>query len=893
MHRLRQFFFRLGALFSKRKFEAVLAAEIRQHLEMMAEANRAEGMAPGEAQAAALRQFGGVEQIKEAYRDERTLVWLEQLARDFRIAVRSLLKAPGFTAATVVILALGIGANAALFSWIRVLRFDPLPGAADPARLVAVENFADAGNGAGEALTTSYLDFRDYRDHLKLLDLAAIGRGALAVGDERASERVWCELVSGNFFDVLGVVPAAGRFFGPEERTDAQNAHPVAVISRAFWQARYQASPAAIGSTLRVNRVPFTIIGVAPAGFCGTQPGLAYQVWVPLTMYGEVTHTGTWMLDDRNTRNFTMLARLKPGVTIDQAGGEAAALAGFMARRNVEDRGVGAAVVPLWRWHFGPQQIMLKPMTILMAASIVLLLIVCANVANLQLARATARQKEFSIRLALGAGRRRLARQLLVESFVLALAGAALGLVIAAWLGGTLPWLLPAVATPALVQPPLAGGVFGFTMLLAAAVAAAAGLAPALHAARANLNEVLKAGGRSGAAGAPSHRLRGVFVVAEVALAVVALVGAAMFLKSFQESRALAPGFAPEGQVLAQFNLSTAGYTRQQADSFCQRMTEMLGQQPGVTGASYADSPPLGFHGGNWEDLQVEGYQPAPGENMKTYRNLIGPGYFEVMKIPRVEGRDFDLRDGAGAPDVMIVSEEFVRRFIPQGGVIGRKVHGWGRWFTIVGVVKDIKIHHVAEGALPFFYIPMRQEYRPEYGLTFHVRTSGPAAETIAAVRRAAAAIDPALTLFDAQPMTEYIAGSLFGQKLAASMLSLLASVGLALAAMGLYSVMAYSVAQRTAEIGIRMALGAKPADVLTLVLRQGLGLAVAGVIIGSVIAGLLARIAAALFTTLHPADPVVYVGTALVTVVVAVLSVAVPAWRALRVNPLVALRNE
>ena len=338
MNWLRQIAFRLRSLFERQKIEATMTEEIGQHLEMLKDENLAAGMPPEEAHFAALRQFGGVEQVKEAYRDEWTVAWLEHLAKDFRFALRSLRKDPGVTAVAVLTLALGIGANTTIFSWGRPLLFDPQPGAADPSRLVAVENFADASNGSGERLTSSFLDFRDYRDHLRLLDITAIGRGALAVGDERASERVWCELVSGNFFDVLGVKPETGRFFSPDERKDAQNASAVAVISHTFWQTRYHASMSAIGSTLHINRVPFTIIGVAPEAFHGTQTGLAYQIWVPLTMYGQVTHTGTWMLEDRNTRNFTMLARLKPGVTIGQARDETAALAKFMAAANLEDR---------------------------------------------------------------------------------------------------------------------------------------------------------------------------------------------------------------------------------------------------------------------------------------------------------------------------------------------------------------------------------------------------------------------------------------------------------------------------------------------------------------------------------------------------------------------------
>jgi predicted permease len=813
---------------------------------------------------------------------------------DLRSAFRQLAKTPGFSAVVILTMALGIGANATTFGWIRPLLFNPLPGTTDPSRLVAVENFAIDGAAGTSPLTTSFLDFRDYRDHLKLMDITAIGRGALAVGDERSSERTWCELVSGNFFDVLGVKPEAGRFFSKDEKSDVQNAHPVAVISHTFWLKRYDKSLSAIGSTLRINRVQFTIIGVASEGFHGTQTGLDYQIWAPLAMYGEITHTGTWMLEDRPTRNFTMLARLKPAVTTEQAGYEAAALAGFMARVNGRsDEGVGVNVLPLWRWHFGPQETLLKPIEILMAASSVLFLIVCANVANLLLARATGRQREFSTRLALGASPRRLARQLLIESLLLALVGSLLGLMMADWMTGALRWLLPSIAAPTMIQTPLVGQVLVFTVLIAVVAALVAGVAPALQAARANVNDVLKGGGRSDASGAKSHRLRGLLVVAEVALAVVAMIGAGIFLRSFQSLRAMEPGFTPEGQALAQFNMYTGGYTQQQTDTFCQLMTERLKRYPGVAAVSYADTVPLGFYGGNWEDIDVEGYHPNPGENMKIYRNMVGPGYFDVMKISMVEGRDFNLRDGPQSQSVMIVSEAFVKRFIPRGDPVGRKVHGWGRWFTVVGVVKDIKIHQVNEGVSPFFYIPIRQVYRPEYGLTFHVRTAGPIQDAIAAVRHEAAEFDPTLTMFDAQSMTEYVGGSLFGQKVAASILSVLGTLGLVLAALGLYSVMAYSVAQRTGEIGIRVALGAQPRDVIAMVMRQGMGIAATGLLVGITSALALARMASAMFETVQPADPAVYLAAALFTILVALASVAIPSWRALRVEPMVALRYQ
>jgi predicted permease len=385
--------------------------------------------------------------------------------------------------------------------------------------------------------------------------------------------------------------------------------------------------------------------------------------------------------------------------------------------------------------------------------------------------------------------------------------------------------------------------------------------------------------------------LRGLLVTSEVALAVVALVGAGLFLKSFQTARSMDPGFKPEGVALARFDFSTAGYDARQTDSFCRRLREELERQPGVIAVSYDDSAPLGFGGGNWETLEVEGYVPGSNENMKIYRDLVSPGYFETMKIPLVDGRDFDLRDDVTSLKVMIVNQEFVRRFLANRSVIGRKVHGWGEWFTVVGVAKDSKYHRVTESPQPYFYIPIRQIFRPEYGLTFDVRTSGSVNEAIAALRREAGAIDPALTIFDAQPMTEYVAASLFGAKIAASLLSVLSGLGLLLAAIGLYSVMAYAVVQRTGEIGIRVTLGAQPRDIMRLVVRQGIGFALVGLIVGSLAAGALARVVAAMLVGVGPADPLVYAAATGFTVFVTLASAAIPAWRALRVDPAVALR--
>ena len=811
--------------------------------------------------------------------------------QDLRYAVRTFGKRPTFAAVAVLTIAIGIGANTTIFSWLRSLVLNPFPGATEPERVVAIENSAPDG----EPITTSYLDFRDFRDHLQLVkSVTAYGAHLFSVGDVPNVEKAWGEMASGGIFEMFGVRPEAGRFFTTEEQSDAQNAHAVVVISDGYWKTHYASDPSAVGRTLRINQTPLTIIGIAPEGFHGTHAGLDFDFWIPLTMYGQMTHTGTWMLGDRNTRNFMLLARLAPGVRIEQARAEAQALAKRMAEADAgSNLGIGATVLPVWESHFGTQAMLLAPVIVLMGIGAVVLLIVCANLGNLLLARATGRAQEFSIRLALGAKPGRLIAQLLTETSLLAISGSIGGLLLARWLGGALRWLLPGVAQPTMLAPEIDKQVFAFTAALAVLVTIVAGLIPALQASRANINDALKQGGRSGPLGIQAHRLRGAMVVSEVALAVVALVGAALFLKSFERSRAVDPGFSPEGIALAQFDFSTSGYNAQQTDTFCRRLRDRLQQLPGVNAVSYDDSVPLGFNGGNWETLEVEGYVPGPNENMKIYRDLVSPGFFESMKIPLVGGRDFDWHDDRTTQKVMIVNQEFARRFLANRQPIGVRVHGWGEWFTIVGVAKDSKYHRVTENPQPYFYIPIRQIFRPEYGLTFQVRTSGSMSEAIGEMRREAAAIDPAITIFDAESMTEYTSASLYGAKITANLLSLLSAIGLLLAAMGLYGVMAYSVAQRTREFGVRVAMGARQRDILGLIFKESVRLTIFGTAAGLVLAAVSSRIIASQIYSVSPLDPLTFGGVGLVLIVVALAASYIPAQRAAKVDPMTALRYE
>jgi len=888
---LRTFAAKVSGLLHGRKHDDEFDGEIQGHLQRLTERFQGQGMPVEEATAAARRQFGNVTLLQEDRRGLQTFSSVGALWQDLRFGVRTLRKNPGFTTIAVLTLALGIGANSTIFSWIHSVLLNPLPGAGQPERVVELESLAPSG----EWVPTSYLDFRDFREHLKQVESMSVAQPiALVVGNDVGVERVWGETVSGNFFDVLRVKPEIGRFFSGVERDDAQNAHAVAVISHSFWRSHYGESPSAIGAIVRVNRTLYTIIGVAPKEFHGSMAGLSFDLWVPATMYGQLTATGTWMLEDRKDRMFRVLARLAPGATIEQARSELASLAGFMAKADADtNEGMSATLLPVWKAHYGIQGSLLAPLTILFGASGVVLLIVCANIANLLLVRTADRRKEFSIRVALGASPMRLARQLSTEVLMLATLGSAAGLLVATWLSGSLRWLLPLTEAPRLQSGAQDSSVLLFTAGLAVAVAALAGIGPALHATRHNVSETLKESGRSGTSGMQSNRLRSLLVTSEVALAVTALIGAGLFVKSFYRVKSIQPGFDPKQVAIAKFNLSAANFDRQQADAFCRQLRERLERQSGVTAVTYADYVPLSLGEGSWEDLQVEGYVPGPSENMKIYRNLVAPGYFTLMRIPLIEGRDFTMQDDSSHAPVMIVTREFVRRFIPRGGVLNRRVFGWGKWFTIVGVVQDSKIHRLTENTRPYFYVPIRQIYRPEMGLAFYVRTSGSVGEAMQSIRRESQGVDAMVPASGVMPLNEWIAGSLFGQRIAASLLSVLAAIAFVLASIGLYGVVAYTVAQRTQEFGIRLSLGAQPRDVLRLIVKQGLAFALAGTAVGTGLALLLGRTLGSFLVNMSAADPLIFTATAVFVMVLALVAAAIPARRAMRVDPMVALRYE
>ncbi|MBS1877558.1 MAG: ABC transporter permease [Acidobacteria bacterium] len=814
---------------------------------------------------------------------------MTNLLQDFRFGLRVLLKSPGFALVAVLTLAVGIAANTAVFSWIQSVLLRPLPGVSNPETLASFENTA----ANGDATTVSYPDYRDYRDHLTQVSGLAMSRpSAFSVGEEDHAERVWGELVTGNYFEVMGVRPVIGRVFSRDEYGDKDGGYPVVVISETVWNRLYRRDPGVLGRTIRVNRQQLTIVGVVPAEFRGSMSGVSFEMWAPAVMAVSMNAMPDWMLRDRGSRMFFGAARLREGVSFERAAAEAKAVALEIARAHPDrNRGISVSLVPMSQAPFGAQSTIGGPLRILMAVCGVVLLIVCANVANLLLARSATRRKEFALRLALGAGRGRIVRQLLTENLLLAAAAAAVGIPLSMWMSQALGMMVPNTGFPVSLDVRLDGTVLAFTLLLCLAASVLSGMVPALHTARTDLNSTLQEGGRSGTAGGQSHRMRSLLVASEIALASVAMIGAGLFARSFQVASRIDPGFDPRGVLVSELYLSSAGYKVPDRIKFCAQLRERLESQPGVTAVTYADYIPLGFADGSWEPLQVEGYVPGPAENMNIYRTVSAPGYFNLMRIPMIDGRDFRETDDKKSGYVMVVNQTFAKRFFNGANPIGRKVHGWGAWWTVVGMVKDTKFHQPNEEQRPLFWVPFRQAYREDLGISIYVRTMGDANSAIAAMRREAAAMDPTVGMFDATPLTEFMTASLFAQKMAASLLGALGAIALALAAVGLYSVMAYSIAQRTQEFGIRMALGASPGDVLASVLKSAMGLVLGGMAVGVGAAVVLSRAVSGQLVNTSATDPMIFIAAPAFLALVGLIAAAVPALRATRIDPNVALR--
>ena len=804
--------------------------------------------------------------------------------QSLQYSVRRLMKAPGISLIIALSIGLGIGANTTVFTWMESLVLNPYPLVKDSETLVAVNLATSDGQ---DSLPVSYPTYLDWRDTSKSFDgivAHTLLRLNLKRGSDAQGEPVWGELTSGNYFDVLGVPAILGRTFAPDEE---RNGSQVAVLSHNLWQRKFGGDRLIIGRHVLLNGADITVIGVAPEGFRGVFAGYGFDLWMPVTLQPVLVHTGS-RLADRNDRWLQATARLKEGVTREQANNEMKALTQRISEINGEIPVTGAAV-KLMRERFAGA-ILYPLFAALLAVTALVLLIACANVANLLLASASARKKEMGIRLALGAGRGRIIRQLLLESFLIALGGGLVGLLFALWAKGLFLRFIPPTSQPAFIAFSINGRVLAFAGLVTLATVIIFGLVPSLRASSADLVSALKTDGRG--TSASRSGLRGALVVAQVALSLIALICAGLFLRSLQQAQKMDLGFAnPDHLLLVTTDLNVAGLKREDALVVLDQLAERVRTLPGVASASFSSMVPLGFGGHSYSGTKVEGYVPAAEEQVSTERVVVSDRYFETMGIQLVQGRGITAEDRSEAVRVAVVNETFARRYYPGQDALGKRIDQGQGWAAIVGVAKDGKYRDLNEAPTPVVYSSLKQWHTPV--ITLQVLTTTNPKSLTESVRREFTTTNSQLPFLDPRTMSEHISAATFVQTVGASMLSGFGILALVLSAVGLYGVLSYVVSLRTRELAIRAALGAAPKEVMSLVLKQGMVLVIVGLAIGSVLSLLVARFLKSQLLGVEPSDPLTIITVVLLLIVVALVASFLPARRAMKVDPLVALRHE
>ncbi|MCM2257998.1 MAG: ABC transporter permease [Vicinamibacteria bacterium] len=813
---------------------------------------------------------------------------MDTLLQDLRYAARQLLRSPGFTLVATLSLGLGIGANATIFTWMDAVLFQPFPAVPEQHRLVSF----DTVNSAGEPISTSWPDFRDFKAQSRSLVLWASEERAMSLVWGGVAERAWGVLVSGDYFDALGVRAIAGRTFTPEE-SRVPDTHPVIVLSHGYWQRRFAGRPEVVGQAVTLNNRAFTIVGIAPEGFVGSSVGLRYDFFAPMMMQKALLEGDR--LELRGHRWLSVAGRLKPGATLEQAQAEARTIAAALAQaypRNNE--GMTAAVGPLWLSRGGAARAMRPLLFVLMAVVAAVLLIACANLANLLLARALGRGREIAIRLSLGAGRARVVRQLLTESALLALLGAGAGILVAYWSTGLFMFFAPPADLPIGLNAAVDLRAFGFALALGGLTAIVFGMTPALAASRPDVIAVLRDGAATLTGGRGRTRLKNGLVVVQVALALVLLVGAGLLVRALRSGEAFATGFDTDRVLLASVDLFPNGYDRERGLAFYAAAQQALAELPAVESASLAQRVPLALGGTNSSGFQFEGYTPRDDDPAQIYTNLVGASYLKTIGIPLREGRDFAAEDRAGQLPVAIVNEVVAERYWPGQSPLGRRLRpGGDTWLTVVGVAKNTRLRSLDERPLPMVYMPIGQQYTSA-AVALHVRArEGDPAGLAPAVTEALRRLDPALPVFGVRTLREATSAATYPQRMASTLLTAFGALALALATLGLYGVLAWAVGQRRREMGIRLALGGRRRDVFVMVVREGLGLATLGIGCGLLGAFGLARALGRLLLGVSPADPVTYASVVLLLGTAAAVACAIPARRAAATEPATALRYE
>ncbi len=812
---------------------------------------------------------------------------MSTLIQDLRFSFRRLVKSPGFTVVALLSLALGIGANASIFSLVNTVLLRPLP-ATQPDQLVGVYGMV---SGQSDVTLISYPNYTDYRERNEVFtDLLAYRFAPVSLSHSGTNERLWGYVVSGNYFDVLGVKPALGRTFTTEEdRTP--NSHPVVVLSYGSWHRRFGGDPSIVGKTVLLNDHTFTIIGVAPKDFNGTEVAYAPELWAPAMMAGQIEPGSDW-LTQRGDANLFVLGRLKQGVSRAQAEASFQSITSQLAREYPDENG-GRSVKLLPSGLFTPEirSAVVGFTGVLMAVVGLLLLIACVNLANLLLARATERRKEIAIRLALGASRARLVRQLLTESVLLAVAGGALGLLLAVWINDLVTAIKLPMDIALAFDLHLDWRVLAFTFLLSLLTGIVFGLLPALQSSNPNLVSSLKDDNVAG--GFRRSRLRNALVVAQVALSLLLLVCAGLIVRSLQGARSINPGFNPENAVAVSFDVGLQGYDEAKGRQFQQQVVERVAALPGVQSATLVSNLPLSINY-NSTNVYIEG-QPFvnASELPPVIPNKVGLNYFQTMGIG-LRGRDFTARDKEKESRVAIVNETFARNFFHGQEAIGKRFNFDGPsepFWEIIGIAADGKYNSLGEKPQPLVYRPLLRNY--DSTVTLVARTTVNPQTVIAAMRNEIKTLDPNLPLYDVKTLIEHMSIPLFPARMAALVLGSFGILALILAGIGVYGVMSYAVSQRTHEIGIRMALGAQPRDVLRLVVGQGMLLALIGMGVGLIAAFGLTRAMSGLLYGVSATDPFTFACVSVLLAIVALVACLVPARRAIRVDPMIALKHE
>jgi putative ABC transport system permease protein len=882
---------RLRSLFRKSRVENDLNDELRFHLEKLIEENVGSGMTPEEARYAALREFGGVEQMKEECRDSWGIRMISELVQDIRYGLRQLRRNPGFTVVAVLTLALGIGANTAIFSVVNAVLLRPLPFSA-PDQLVSVNSHHLHKTSPNSA---SYPDFDDWRTRNHVFtQMAAYHTDSFTLTGHGEAARIQGAVVSADLFSLLGVHPVLGRDFLPEEdKLPAANGGFAVVLSHRLWRDHFGADREIVGKSIDLDNRSFIVVGIAPAGFQFPVEGSPVDFWTTIAVDRYAPPGQASMAEQRGAHFLDVIARLKPNVTVAKAQAEMSTIVSAMNGEHPENFPRAVSIIPELDNVVG----LVRPaLLILLAAVGCVLLIACANVANLLLARGAARRKEVAVRGALGAGRRRIIRQLLTESLMLASLGGALGTGLAFWGVPALVGFVPE-QFPRLAGIHLSVAVLLFTTFLSLLTGVVFGLAPALQISRWSLVGSLKESGRGSSEGLRSSRLRGSLVASGVAVAATLLVGAGLLIQSFLRLERVDPGFNPHQLLTFRVDLPYARYSGPRQTGFFQEAALRLTHLPGVRSASAVFPLPLSGDEVS-AGFDIEGRPTDNARRPRTNYSWVEPGYFHTAGIPLLSGRDFTARDDLKTMPVAIISETLARRFFPGENPVGRRIKpGIGNGYAappmreIIGVVGNVKQNGLAAEPGPEVYAPLGQS--PLGSMSFIVRTQVDPLTVAAAARKTIAEMDKDLPVYGLETLEHYVAQTYITHQLLTLLLGIFAALAPALATVGLYGVISYSASQRTHEIGVRMALGAEKSDVLKMVIGQGLKPALIGVGIGIAGALALTRFLSSLLYGVKPTDPLTFIAVSLILIAVALVACYIPARRAAKVDPIVALRYE